>query len=703
MKQRIYLIITLFFICAGYWAQSKKVWLTKADEFFEKGDYINALTNYKNVLNDSLGMAEKIYPYEIVITNQKLKNKMVEADSIKTAPLMDYLHHQIGMCYKFTFDYNHAVSQFEKSATSEYYPEDVFFLAEAQMNVQQYQLALDNFEKFIKSDIKIDSLTKKAQVSMTGCYYAMNPKNIRKGAEVWLADTTTFNVGTSSFGAMYWGYEERMIFTSARQGGVVLDPLKQNSSFLCDLYYTEQITKDEWGTANNFGRPVNTGQHEGAGCFNNGNAMFFTRWSDINPNEQNIYLARMIDMKFFEALKLDGTVNVEGYQSVHPFVSMDGSMLYFSSNRPGGMGGFDLWRIEIDPTGMPKGEAENLGAPVNTPYDEVTPFLHEYSSTLFFSSNGHNTIGGLDIFKSSYDYENDLFSKPSNLGMPINSSKDDAYMIWDKYLKNGFLSSDREECPNGHCYKIYHVNNAPIKIMLEGYVFDGRTEEEIPNASITFKDVRYSFEPFTIKTDEGGFYEVELQQDLEIFLKATQTGYFADAANVDTRSITETTVLIQDFYLQQIPTGEIEIEGIEYDYNSDKLRPVSMEILDKLYDFLMLNDNLVVEINSHTDFRGSDKYNLDLSQRRAKSCVDYLISKGISSARLIAKGYGESEPNFLVDAKKEPILDQKGKPIQLTEKYILAEADIQIQELYHQRNRRTAFKVVGQDYKLQSK
>jgi OmpA-OmpF porin, OOP family len=703
MKQRIYILTAFLFICIGAQAQSKKVWLTKADDYFEKGDYINALVNYKNVLNDSLGLAEKVYPYEIVLTNQKLKNKMVDADSIKKAPLIDYLQHQIGMCYKFTFDYNHAVEQFGISSKSEYYPEDVYFLAEAQMNIRNYQAALDNFEKFIKSAVKIDSLMKKAQVSMSGCYYAMDAKNYRKGAKVWLADTVVFNAGTSSFGAMYWGYEERLIFSSARAGGVVIDPIKQNSAFLSDLYYTEQINKGEWGTANNFGRPVNTGQHEGAGCFNNGNVMFFTRRSDINANDQNIYLARMINMKFFEAYKLDASVNVPGYQSVQPFVTMDGATLYFSSNRPGGMGGMDLWKIEIDPTGMPKGEAENLGAPINTPYDEVTPFFHDYSSTLFFSSNGHNTIGGLDIFKSAYDYENDFYAKPVNMGEPINSSKDDTYMVWDKYLKEGFLSSDREECPNGHCYKIYHVNNAPIKIMLEGYVFDGRTDEEIPNASITFKDVRYSFEPFTLTTDDGGFYEIELQQDLEIFLKATQTGYFADAANVDTRSITETTVLIQDFYLQQIPTGEIEIEGIEYDYDSDKLRPVSMEILDKLYDFLMLNDNLIVEINSHTDFRGSDKYNLDLSQRRAKSCVDYLISRGISPGRLIAKGYGESDPTFLVDIKKEPILDQKGNPIRLTEKYILAESDKQIQELYHQRNRRTAFKVVGQDFQLQSK
>ncbi len=685
-------------------SQSKKMWQHQADEYYGKADYKSALVNYLKVLDDSLGLSERVYPYEIAITNQKLKaEKLVDADTTKKVPLLEYINHQIAMCYKKTYDYNHAAEHFKITAESTYYPEDIFYLAEAQMNVKDYTSAMGNFEKFIKNDVKIDSLMKKAQVNLTGCFYAQDPKNVKKDAEVWLADTAVFNKGTSSFAAMYWGYEERLIFSSARKGGVILDPVKQNSEFLSDLYYTEKIDEEQWGTANNFGRPVNTAQNEAAGCFNNGNVMYFTRWSDEKRDEQNIYLARMIDLKFFEALKLPASVNVPGYKTIHPFVSMDGTTLFFVSNRPGGKGGFDIWKIQIDESGMPVGDAENLGAPVNSPYDEVTPFYHQYSTTLFFSSNGHNTTGGLDVFKSTHEVDLDMYKDPVNMGLPFNSSKDDAYMIWDKYLKRGFMTSDREDCPTGHCYKIYELKNEPIKIMLEGYVFDGKTEETIPNANITFKDVRFSFEPFTIQTDAEGFYELELQQDLEIFVKATKQGYFADAANVDTRNITETTTLIQDFTLQQIPTREIEIDGIEYDYNSDALRPASMAVLDKLYDFLMINDNLIVEINSHTDFRGSDKYNQDLSQRRAKSCVDYLISKGIPADRLVAKGYGESDPNILKDEKKEPVLDKNGKNVILSEKFIVAEKDKVKQDDYHQRNRRTAFKVVGEGFNMESK
>jgi outer membrane protein OmpA-like peptidoglycan-associated protein len=501
---------------------------------------------------------------------------------------------------------------------------------------------------------------------------------------------------------MYWESEEKLLFTSARPGGVVFDPIKQNSEFLCDIYYSEKVDENSWGVAQNFGRPVNTGNNEAASCFNNKNVMFFTKWSDDDRVNQHIFLARMVAGKFFEAMKLDSSVNLDGYRSIQPFVSMDGSTLFFSSDRPGGLGGLDLWKVDIDPSGKPIGQPVNLGAPVNSEMDEVTPFFHEASSTLFFSSTGHKSIGGLDIFKSSYNRVNEFYSTPKNLGLPINSPQDDAYMIWDSKLEYGYFSSDREECEGGHCYDIYKVKNAPIKVFLEGLVFDFDTDDIIPDAKLTFKDVRFSFETFEIMTDADGFYSLELERDWELFIKAQKPSYFADAASVDARGITETTTLIQDFTLQRIPEGEIEIEGIEYDFDSDNLRPISMEVLDKLFDFLEINDNLIVEINSHTDARGSDKYNLDLSQRRAKSCVDYLISKGIPKERLIARGFGETEPAILLDADKKPVLDEKGAKVRLTEKYIDAQHNKELESELHQKNRRTAFKVVGEGFVLES-
>jgi len=549
------------------YGQSKKVWINKADEFYGQKDYASALKYYQKVLDDTTVMAIEIIPYEVGISNQKLKDFNKEIDTNRRVPILHYIHHQQGMCYRNTQDYKRAVEKFAYTSEFDSYPEDVYFYGEALMKVNEHEKAIGQFEAFIKKERKIDSLTKSAQLSMTGCYYALNSSSTIQGVDVEMLDTNIFNKGTSSFAAMYWEGEQKLLFTSARAGGVLIDPILQNSEYLCDIYYSEKIDEETWGMAQNFGRPVNTGNNEAAGCFNNRNVMFFTKWSDDDRSNQNIYLARMVAGKFFEAMKLDTSVNIEGYRSIQPFVSMDGSTLYFSSDRPGGLGGLDIWKVAIDPSGMPMGAATNLGAPVNSEFDEVTPFFHEASSTLFFSSTGHKSIGGLDIFKSSYNRRDDLYGGPKNLGLPINSPQDDAYMIWDSKLEYGYFSSDREPCDGGHCYDIYKVKNGPIRIFLEGLVFDFDTDDIIPDAKLSFKDVRYGFEPFEIHTDADGFYSLELEREWELFIKAQKPTYFADAASVDATGITETTTLIQDFTLQRIPEGEIEIEGIKYEFD----------------------------------------------------------------------------------------------------------------------------------------
>ena len=699
MKKILFIILCL--VSLHTFSQSKKVWMFNADTFYEQEDYFNALTYYKKAMNDSIGLGSIVLPYEIDVTNQKLAKKGLQADSSKMIPLGDYINHQIAMCYQKTFDYSHAVDFFEKTSNLESYPNDLFFYANALMNNKRYDEAMTTFEKYIKSENYTDSLLRSAQLSITGCFYALNSDNLKQKVIVQLADTVVFNNGTSSFAPMYFGSENRLMFSSARPGGVILTP-EQQSQYLCDIYWTEQTEDGTWKKATNFGRPLNTAQHDAAASINNHNVVFYTRWSDDERKDQSIYLARMVDFKFYESYKLGIAVNVTGYKSIHPFVSLDGQTLFFSSNRPGGQGGMDLWKIKIDELGNLVGDATNLGYPINSDLDEVTPFFHETSSTLFFSSNGHNSIGGLDIYKSSYDKESYAFMTPINLGLPINSSKDDAYLIWDKKLLKGFFASDRNPCDNGHCYDIYEVTNEPINIYLSGIAYDAATNDVLPNTTLTFKDIKSEFQPFIIETDSVGFYEKELIHGWEIFIKAQKNSYFADAASINTTTINETTSLTQDFYLNPIPSGEIEIEGIEYDFNSDKLRPISMEILDKLYEFLILNNNLIVDINSHTDARGSDVYNLDLSIRRAKSCVDYLISKGIEPSRLIPVGYGETQPNFLAGADKKPILNAKGENILLTESYIDAQKSKERKELLHQRNRRTAFKVIGEKFNLNS-
>lgn len=689
-------------------SQSRKVWLYHADNFFKEADYQNALVNYQNALSDSVGLEYATIPYEITQANLKINKKQASVDSTKQVPLADYIQHQIALCYMRTYDYKRAVASFKESSQIGSYPEDVYYMGVAQMNNNQYEDAVNTFERYIQSDQYSDSLLRSAQLLITGCYYAMDESNMHKKVSVAMLDTLTFNKGTSSFAPQFFGSEDKLMFTSAREGGVIFDPEKQVSEYLCDLYYTERQEDGSWNPATNFGRPLNSAQHDASSSYNKlaereeQSVLYYTRWNDTDRNKKAIHMSRMVDFKFYESFKLPESVNVEGYQSINPFVSLDGLTLFFSSNRPGGQGGFDLWKIELDETGIPIGEAQNLGRPVNSELDEVSPFLHEISSTLFFSSNGHNSIGGLDVFKAAYNKETKAYSKPENLGLPINSSMDDSYIIWDKFLRKGYFASDREPCEFGHCYNIYEITNEPIVIAVEGNIYDSETNEIIPGASLNFKDITFQIPDTLMNVDDMAYYFKKLGQNQEFFIKATHPGYFADAASINTRPIIVSMTLQQDFFLRPIPKDEIEIEGIEYDFDKATLRPRSKEILDELYDFLELNNNLVVEINSHTDSRGSDSYNMDLSKRRAQSCVDYLLSKGVSKERLIAKGYGETTPNFLRDENKKFVLDENGERVTLTESYINAQPEKETQEDYHQRNRRTAFKVVGEGFRMES-
>ena len=681
-------------------AQSKQVLVFEADKYFEKLDYHNALINYQLSMNDTAGLNSLVLPYEIQTTTQKLSKKPVDKKATNPVKLEDYLNHQIALCYLYTFDYTNAENHLGKSSESQSYSEDKFLLAKSLMNNKKYSEAIEKYEEFIRSGEGSDSLNRVSQLSMTGCFYAMDENNLKMDVEVTLADTFVFNSGTAAFAASYFGTEDRLMFTSARLKGVILEPTQQ-SEYLCDVYWTEKNEDGTWKPAVNFGRPMNSAQHDAASAINNGNVIYYTRWNDENLSQRSIYLARMVNFQFFEAFKLDQRVNVEGYKSMQPFITMDGRSMYFSSNKPGGKGGMDIWKIELDSLGNPEGEAVNLNFPINTEADEVTPFFHEASSTLFFSSDGNNSIGGLDIFKSSMDRELEVYSAPENLGMPINSSYDDAYLIWDAQLKRGYMSSDREPCTGGHCFDIYEVNNEPIKIKLEGIAYDFETNKILADTKLTFKDVDGKADNYTLYTDANGHYEKMLNQGVELFIKAQKEKYFADAAVVNTKSITESSTIIQDFYLKPIPKEDIEIEGIEYDFDSDALRPASLAILDKLVEFLELNQNLEVEINSHTDARGSAVYNQKLSARRAKSCVDYLVSKGLDPTRLVAVGYGESMPNHLLGDNKKPQLDANGAVIILNEDYINSKSKEE-QEILHQLNRRTGFKVTGENFELKS-
>ncbi len=662
------------FVTVSSFAQSKREWMEYADAAYKNEDYKTAISFYLKVVDKGTAV-DITRPYEAkpYVKIRKVKDTAKVIDTTKTItsdPTEQYAIHQIADSYRLNHDYANAEIWFKKSVdnNSPDYPYERFWYGDALMKNQRYPGAAYQFEQVMTDAEKKDSaMFKLAKLKIAGCYLATDTSNIKAGVKVIKMDSI-FNAGTASFAVNYYGDANTIQFTTAREGNTVIDPKKQDSKFICDIY-TLKKTNSGWNSLEKVSGPVDTETHEGAGFLTlDRSNYFFTRWSTINKNECSIYLSKSMNDKWLSAEKLNDNINLAGYKTMQPSLSPDGSILYFSSNRPGGFGKMDLWYVNLDDDSRPTSSPINMGSLFNTAEDEVTPFFHYYTSTLYFSSSGHAGFGGLDIFKSSYNSDS-LWSAPKNMGAPFNTSKDDAYFVLERSQRNGFLTSDRDDCKDctgGACYKIYALEKDPLVYDLRGTVYNSENNQVIPNAMITMKDIRGDKEPVYLFTDAEGNYFTTLDEGMELYLKAQKNKFFGDAGNVTTLGLTESAHLVKDFFLSPIPSGDIVIPGIEYDLDKATLRPASQKILDDLTDFLNLNNNLTVEINSHTDERGSDKYNLKLSQERAKSCVDYLISKGIASERLLPQGYGES-------------------------KLLIAKA---VTEEEHQKNRRTAFRPI---------
>lgn len=679
MKRAVLLMLGVFFITLSN-AQSKREWLEYGDEEFEKGNYASAVYYYLKILGKGGEKSKDVtYPYEV-------RDWIAPAgdDSSATSGTDErYSHvvHKVADSYRLNSDYDNAEIWYAEAVLFQEpnpaYPFSRYWYAMALMSNEKYTEAEVQFETFLEENVELTASSQEAtefqrlaQNGIVSVHYAQDPQNFHDDKQVTKMDTTV-NAGTTAFAASYYGND--ILVSSARPESTVGENKDLDPNYVADLFV---IGKD--GTTQQLPFPINTADNEGAGALSvDRTTLYFTRWTYGEPNECAIYVSKFFNGQWLQPLRLDNKVNAVGYKSMHPTLNLDETKLYFSSNRPGGQGGMDIWYCEIDEYGQ-LGEPVNMGTNVNTAGDEITPFYHYQSNTIYFSSNGRPGYGGQDIFRSTLEinWPDTTWLPAVNIGAPFNSARDDAYFVLDREQRSGYLSSDREKCSDcivedeligtGYCYKVYEITQPEMVFSLDGYVYDAETEEVIPGALLTFKDVRGGRDDVFIVTDADGYYYTDLEVGWDLFIKAQKNKYFGDAAAISTVGKTESEHFIQDFYLTPIPEGEIEIPGIEYDFDGYGLRPKSKEILDDLVEFLELNDNLVVEIGSHTDVRGSEEYNQTLSENRAKSVVNYLIANGIDEDRLFATGYGETD--LLIE-------------------------DAQTEE-EHQRNRRTTFKVL---------
>ena len=448
--------------------------------------------------------------------------------------------------------------------------------------------------------------------------------------------------------------------------------------------------KDEQG---NWLRPepveggVNTDREEGVMSFTpDGSTMYYTK-ARREPNSNTgveIYTAQRSDAKWSDGTKYEITADTLSNYG-HPAVSPDGSWLYFSSDMPGGSGGYDLWRVNLKSA---IGSLENLGEWINTPGDEMFPYVRT-DSLLYFASDGHPGYGGLDIFCARLTPSGGW--QVTNMGTPVNSSADDFGITFGDG-ESGFLTSNRGD---GRGYDhIYTFELPDLKIMISGWVLD-RDEEPVANAVIRIVGNDGSNQKEVARSD--GSFKFPLRRGVSYVMLAGAKGYLNAKQEFTADDAEEDAEYGVDFILASI-NKPVVIDNIFYDFDKDTLRPESMSALDSMAQVLRDNPNVTIEMASHTDRWGAEEYNLNLSHRRAKSVIDYLISVGIQPDRLQYQGYGESRPKTVTKKLARQFPQFKEGDV-LNEEYIEALSD-EDQEIADQINRRTEFQVLSIDYQM---
>lgn len=659
MIARNYFVVLIVFFSAFLpcLSQEQIEWMEQGDIAFKNEDYSHAAAFYlKAVTNEmatDISRPYEITPYVRLKKEEENGDKKVPVKSKQPAPnlnqpaqLQQYLIHQLAESYRLNHDYVNAEQWYKKSVSSKpplQYPFDHYWYADALIKNNNCKAAIPELEAVFKlGERKNPTLFQQAKIKQQGCRMISDSANYKKDMSISIPDSA-FNRGSTSFSANYYGDTHIIQFTSAGKTSLTDESKNQSSTPDCDIY---TITKTDtgWDRLTKLENSINTADHEVAGCLSpDKTSYYFTRWSAAT-NECAIYISKMRNQQWLTAEKLPENVNMPGFKSMHPCLSSDGSMLYFSSNRTGTVGKMDLWSVMLNEEGKPESNPVNMGVKFNTSEDEVTPFMH--SNTLFFSSDGLPGFGGLDVYKSSYDPDS-LWSKPKNLGAPVNSSKDDAYFVLDRNQLNGFLSSDRDACKTcvgGACYKLYAVTKKANVFQLQGAVYNAETNHYIPGVLFTFKDVHGEADSFYAVSDSTGSFNIPIREGYELYVTAQKNGFFSDAGIVSTLELTDSKDFSKDFFLSSIPKGEMVIPGIEYETDKASLKPESVAVLDEFVKFLNLNYNLKIEVGVHTDERGNDARNLKLSQDRAREVMNYLISKGIAADRLSSAGYGETDP-----------------------------------------------------------
>lgn len=631
--------------------------LSVANEQMARGEFFDAAKTYRKVYN-SLNPRDQ----------RELRGEVA---------------YKLATCYRRLNQSARATAAYQNAIRYDYPDSTVYYYLGRSLQAEgKYQQAIDAYtvyQQWHPDDIL-------AREGIRGCRTAMAKKGTRDTRYV-VKNAKLFNSRRADFAPMYLDKNyDVLYFTSTTEKATGKDKSEITGTKKSDIFFSKKDERGEWQRPEPAEGELNSEMDEGIVSFSpDGMTMYLTmaRRSPVANTSVEIYTSKRSEQSWSKPVKYEVTPDTLSAVG-HPAVSPDGNWLYFTSDMPGGYGGKDIWRISLTSA---KGSLENLGSQINTPGDEMFPYMRA-DTLLYFASDGHPGFGGLDLFRANLDATGQRWTV-ENMGMPINSSGDDFGITFGKG-EEGFFSSNRGDA-RGYDH-IYSFVLPDLKITISGYVID-KDDEPVPNAIIRIVGDDGSNQK-EVARDDGSF-KFNLQRGVKYVMMAGAKGYLNVKQEFASDSAEEDADYVIDFVLASINKPNV-VENIFYDFDKATLRPESKEALDQLAQMLRDNPNITLEMSSHTDRWGSDEYNIDLSNRRAKSVVDYLVAAGIAPDRLTWAGYGKTRPKN-VTKRINSQFPQFEEGTVLTEEYILTLSE-EDQGVADQINRRTEFKVTATDY-----
>lgn len=594
--KNLYIVLSFFAISSSIIAQNQDTKI--ADKLFQRYEYVKAIKEYQKLVDNG------------------------KADS--------YVFKQLADTYYNMFNTADAVKWYAKATLTPQDAETYFRYAQMLKSAGKYEESnkqMNKFASMLPNDLRAKS-------------FKENPNYVPK-----LVEGVTYTVASlpissdrSDFGAVL--YDKTLFFTSARNGS------RKNYGGSGEPFL--DVYTSIMGDSGNFSEPtpltsINHKRHDGPVTIStDGNTMYFSsdsfrdgvfekdKENHLKLGRNNLYVATKSGETWSNIKPLP--FNSKEYSLSNPSLSRDGKTLYFSSNMPGSMGGVDIWKVSVN--GSEFGKPENLGAKINTEGNESFPFIAEDNTTLYFASSGKQGLGGLDIFQINLAKGTEAV----NMGKPLNTEKDDFDFTFNKAKNIGFLSSNR----NGNDDIFLATPLCAVDLLV--VVTNAKTGEILSSAKVAILDAKNNIIA-TESSNEKGEVSFKIECDTPYSIQASKEGFEGNVFAV-AKSKGPTAKLpapLQPIDVIITPTA-IVLQPIYFDYDKSNITQQGAFELDKLVQVMKSNDKLVIFAKSHTDNRGSDQYNLSLSDRRAQATVQYVISKGIPAERITGKGFGESEP-----------------------------------------------------------